>query len=104
MPSLHGRLRHFPGAIVDLTDPRITRPSRWAATTSSCSSGVTDDALVRSGDAVLPAEVDGSFAVVVEHGQVVDAVDAHPEHISHRKRGVTAGARRRRHRDVRIGD
>jgi len=40
MPSLHGRLRHFPGAIVDLTDPRITRPTRWAAT-SSCSSGMT---------------------------------------------------------------
>jgi hypothetical protein len=23
MPSLHGKLHHFPGASVDLTDPRI---------------------------------------------------------------------------------
>ena len=50
------------------------------------------------------AQVDGSFAVVVEHRQVVDAVDGHPDQIAHRQRGVAAGARRRRHRDIGVGD
>jgi hypothetical protein len=66
---------------------------------------VADDALIGGGDAGLAAQVQGAFAVVVEHRQVVDtAVGGHPDHITHRQRGVTAGTRRAGHRDVGVGD
>jgi hypothetical protein len=43
--------------------------------------------------------------VVVEHRQVVEtALGGHPDHITHRQRAVTAGARRAGHRDVGGGD
>ena len=86
-------------AVVDL----IVVAGFW--TVRACAAavaGVADDALVGGGDAVLAAQVDRSFAVVVEHRQVVDPVGAHPDHITHRQRGVSAGVRRRRHRDIRL--
>jgi hypothetical protein len=86
-------------AVVDL----IVVAGFW--TVRACAAavaGVADDALIGGGDAVLAAQVEGSFVVVVEHRQVVDAVGAHPDHVTHRQRGVSAGVRRRRHRDIRL--
>jgi hypothetical protein len=79
------------GAVVDLA---VIARRQAVGSGAAAVAGITDDALVGGGDALLAAQVDGSIAVVVEHRQVVNTVGGHPDQIAHRQRGVPAGARR----------
>jgi hypothetical protein len=60
---------------------------------------VADESLVLGGNALLAAQVQRAFRVIIEHGKVMNCVGGHADQIPHRQLGPTAGSGRCRHRD-----
>ena len=64
--------------------------------------GVADDPLVGGGQPPAAAQVERSRGVVVEHGEVVDALAGQPDQVAHGQAARATGSRRRRHGHGRI--